>query len=77
MSDFLKYIFLGGGGGGGVGDYQNLSCSILTRIERTNTFSHFPESFRSLAIIKIKIKKLDGDYKYFVKDLSFFFSENL
>ena len=63
------------------GNYQNISCSILTRLGKTNNFSHFLESLRSWAIIKIRIKKLDGDYKYFsfnIKGLIVVvFSENL
>ena len=35
--------------------------------------SHFLESLRSYAVIKIKIKKLDGDYKYFSLMLRTFF----
>ena len=48
------------------GNYQNISCSILTRLGKTNKISHFLENLRSWAITKIKIKKLDGDYKYFI-----------
>ena len=47
------------------GSNQNISCSILTWLGKTNTFLHFLESLRSWAIIKIKIKKLDGDNKCF------------
>ena len=47
------------------GNYQNISCSILLRLGKTNIFSSFLKSFGSSAIIKIKIKKLDDDYNYF------------
>ena len=46
------------------GKNQNITCSILTWLGKTNTFLHFLESLRPLAIIRIEIKKLDGDYKY-------------
>ena len=59
-------------------NYQNISCGILTRLGETNKFSHFLESLRSRAIAKIKIKKLDGDYKYSSLILrTCVFSENL
>ena len=44
------------------GNNQNISCSILTWLGKTNTFSHLLESLRSRTIIKIIIKKLDDDY---------------
>ena len=47
-----------------ISDTRNISCSILTRHVIRNIFSHFVESFRSWAIVKIKIKKLDN-HNYF------------
>ena len=54
----LKIVFLFRG------NYQNISFIILSRPGKTNKFSHFLKSIMSRLIIKIKIKKLHGDYKY-------------
>ena len=46
-----------------MGNNQSISCSILTRLRKTNNFWHFLESLGSWAILEIK--KLDDDNNYF------------
>ena len=43
-------------------NFQNISCSILSKPGITNKLAHFLKVLRSWAIIKLNRKKLEEDY---------------